>query len=171
MNPKIAGMFSVNLKDQNLNVEKSGERLLINGQSLDWNFQWIDERRILLTKDDRSMEAELISLDRESKSIRVRLGHQVATLQLKDRFDLLLEKTGMTKPGSGKLKDIKAPMPGLILDLKVKPGDTVKKGEVVLILEAMKMENILKSPGDGVVKEVKVQLKESVEKNQVLILF
>jgi biotin carboxyl carrier protein len=62
-------------------------------------------------------------------------------------------------------------MPGLILDLKVAPGDVVKKGDVVLILEAMKMENSIKSPGDGVVKEVKVSLKQSVEKNQVLIQF
>jgi biotin carboxyl carrier protein len=78
---------------------------------------------------------------------------------------------GMNAAGSGILKEIKAPMPGLILDLKVAPGDVVKKGDVVLILEAMKMENSIKSPGDGVVKEVKVSLKQSVEKNQVLIQF
>jgi biotin carboxyl carrier protein len=57
------------------------------------------------------------------------------------------------------------------LDLKVGPGDVVKKGEVVLILEAMKMENSIKSPGDGIVKAVKVSLKQSVEKNQVLLQF
>jgi biotin carboxyl carrier protein len=78
---------------------------------------------------------------------------------------------GMNAAGSGNLKEIKAPMPGLILDLKVAPGDVVKKGDVVLILEAMKMENSIKSPGDGVVKAVNVSLKQSVEKNQVLIQF
>jgi biotin carboxyl carrier protein len=62
-------------------------------------------------------------------------------------------------------------MPGLILDIKVAPGDLVKKGDVVVILEAMKMENSIKSPGDGVVKDIKVALKQSVEKNQVLIQF
>jgi biotin carboxyl carrier protein len=77
----------------------------------------------------------------------------------------------MNAAGSGILKENKAPMPGLILDLKVAPGDVVKKGDVVLILEAMKMENSIKSPGDGVVKEVKVSLKQSVEINQVLIQF
>jgi len=90
---------------------------------------------------------------------------------LKDRFDLLLEKIGMNSTGAGSLKEIKAPMPGLILDLKVAPGDLVKKGDVVLILEAMKMENSIKSPGDGLVKAVNVSLKQSVEKNQVLIQF
>jgi biotin carboxyl carrier protein len=78
---------------------------------------------------------------------------------------------GMNSLVSGILKEIKAPMPGLILDLKVAPGDLVKKGDVVLILEAMKMENSIKSPGDGIVKAVNVSLKQSVEKNQVLIQF
>ena len=78
---------------------------------------------------------------------------------------------GMNSTGAGSLKEIKAPMPGLILDLKVAPGDVVKKGDVVLILEAMKMENSIKSPGDGLVKAVNVSLKQSVEKNQVLTQF
>jgi biotin carboxyl carrier protein len=110
-------------------------------------------------------------VDLEAKTLQIRLGHKTTTILLKDRFDLLLEKMGMNAAGSGSLKEIKAPMPGLILDLKVAPGDVVKKGDVVLILEAMKMENSIKSPGDGVVKEVKVSLKQSVEKNQVLIQF
>ncbi|MDX5338601.1 MAG: acetyl-CoA carboxylase biotin carboxyl carrier protein subunit [Cyclobacteriaceae bacterium] len=164
-------MFSVNLKESTFQVQNSEESLFVNGQALDWDLKWIDERTIHLIRGNESKLAELISLDRETKSIRIRLGHQVATLTLKDRFDLLLEKMGMSAAGSGAVKDIKAPMPGLILDLKVKPGDEVKKGEVVLILEAMKMENIIKAPGDGVVKDVKVSLKQSVEKNQVLIQF
>jgi biotin carboxyl carrier protein len=62
-------------------------------------------------------------------------------------------------------------MPGLIIDLKVKDGDQVKAGDPLLILEAMKMENIIKSPGDATVKSVKVRMGEGVEKNQVLIEF
>jgi biotin carboxyl carrier protein len=59
----------------------------------------------------------------------------------------------------------------LIIDLKVKVGDSVTTGDVLLILEAMKMENILKATGDGVVKEVKAKKGDSVEKGQVLIEF
>jgi biotin carboxyl carrier protein len=66
---------------------------------------------------------------------------------------------------------IKAPMPGLIIDLRVKEGDVVKQNDPLIILEAMKMENVIKSPGDGTVKAVKVQKGNSVEKNQVLIEF
>jgi biotin carboxyl carrier protein len=78
---------------------------------------------------------------------------------------------GMNNGSSGKVNNIKAPMPGLIIDLKVKVGDEVKQNDPLLILEAMKMENIIKSPGDGMVKNVKVKKGESVEKGQVLIEF
>jgi len=62
-------------------------------------------------------------------------------------------------------------MPGLILDVIVKESDLVKKGDPVIILEAMKMENILSSPVDGIVKEIKVNPQQTVEKNNILIKF
>jgi biotin carboxyl carrier protein len=164
-------MFSVILQNASHSVEKTEDLIKVNQKTISWDMKWIGDRKVHLIQGNESIEAELLSIDRETKSLQIRIGHKTATLQLKDRFDLLLEKMGMSTAGSGALKDIKAPMPGLILDLKVKPGDEVKKGDVVLILEAMKMENIIKSPGDGVVKDVKVALKQSVEKNQVLIQF
>ena len=164
-------MFSVILQDSTYSVEKNGCETRVNEQTITWDLKWIGDRKIHLIQGSRSLEAELLAVDLETKTIQIRLGHKTTTILLKDRFDLLLEKMGMNAAGSGSLKEIKAPMPGLILDLKVAPGDIVKKGDVVLILEAMKMENSIKSPGDGVVKEVKVSLKQSVEKNQVLIQF
>ena len=62
-------------------------------------------------------------------------------------------------------------MPGLILKIMAEPGQSIKKGEPILILEAMKMENVIKSPVDGVIKKVLVKEKDSVPKNQVLIEF
>jgi biotin carboxyl carrier protein len=171
VHPKIAGMFSVILQNTTLSVEKTGDSILVNQKPIAWDLKWLGDRNVHLIRGNESIEAELLSFDRETKTIQIRLGHKTATLQVKDRFDILLEKMGMNAAGSGAIKNIKAPMPGLILDLKVKAGDEVKKGDVVLILEAMKMENIIKSPGDGIVKEVKVSLKQSVEKNQVLIQF
>lgn len=164
-------MFSVNLQNTSYSVEKSKDQTLVNQNLLEWDIKWIDEKTVHLIKGNQSIDAELLGLDFETKTIQIRLGYKTATLQLKDRFDLLLDRMGMNSAGTGNVKDIKAPMPGLILDLKVKPGDQVKKGDVVLILEAMKMENIIKAPGDGTVKDVKVSLKQSVEKNQVLIQF
>jgi biotin carboxyl carrier protein len=164
-------MFSVILQDSTYSVEKNGCETRVNEQTITWDLKWVGNRKIHLIQGSRSLEAELLAVDLEAKTLQIRLGHKTTTILLKDRFDLLLEKMGMNAAGSGSLKEIKAPMPGLILDLKVAPGDVVKKGDVVLILEAMKMENSIKSPGDGVVKEVKVSLKQSVEKNQVLIQF
>ena len=158
-------------QNKSYSVEKTDDSLQVNSKSIDWDLKWVSDRKIHLIHENKSLEAELISIDKETKTVQLKLGNKISSLQIKDRFDLLLEQLGMNANASQTLKEIKAPMPGLILDLKVKAGDEVKKGDVVLILEAMKMENILKSPGDGIVKAVKVSLNQSVEKNQVLIQF
>ena len=164
-------MFTVTIQNKSYSVEKTDDSLQVNSKSIDWDLKWVSDRKIHLIHENKSLEAELISIDKETKTVQIKLGNKISSLQIKDRFDLLLEQLGMNANASQTLKEIKAPMPGLILDLKVKAGDEVKKGDVVLILEAMKMENILKSPGDGIVKAVKVSLNQSVEKNQVLIQF
>lgn len=164
-------MFSVILQDTTYLVEKKANDTLVNKKSLNWDLKWISERKVHLIQGSRSLEAELVQVNLEEKSLQIRLGNKTTSIQLKDRFDSLLEKMGMNASLTEKLKEIKAPMPGLILDLLVAPGDLVKKGDVLLILEAMKMENSIKAPGDGIVKEVKVSAQQSVEKNQILIQF
>jgi len=67
------------------------------------------------------------------------------------------------------VNDLKAPMPGLVLDVLVKEGQQIKKGENLLVLEAMKMENNLKALSDAVVKKVNVGKGARVEKNEILI--
>lgn len=164
-------MFTVTIQNNQYSVEKTDKAINVNNQPINWDLKWISERKIHLIHSNQSMEAELISLDHESKTLTIRLNSRTVTLELKDRFDLLLEKMGMDISSTSAITEIKAPMPGLILDLKVKLGEEVKKGDTVVVLEAMKMENIIKSPGDGIVKAIKVSLNESVEKNQVLIQF
>ncbi len=77
----------------------------------------------------------------------------------------------MDNLNANKINEIKAPMPGLVLDIRVAEGDAVKKGDTILVLEAMKMENSIKSPTDGLVKKISVKKGLAVEKNQVLINF
>ena len=71
---------------------------------------------------------------------------------------------------SGNGTNIDAPMPGTIFDLKVKEGDTVSAGDVVLVLEAMKMENELPSPVDGTVTSILVKTGDSVSAGDVLVV-
>ena len=69
------------------------------------------------------------------------------------------------------IEGIDAPMPGAILDVSVKEGDEVKKGDKLIVLEAMKMENVIKSPIDATITAVYVQAGDNVEKNFRLLSF
>ncbi len=67
-------------------------------------------------------------------------------------------------------QDIVAPMPGTVIEILVKPGDSVKADDEVVILESMKMENPICAPAAGTVKEVKVSEQNKVDTNQVLVV-
>ncbi|MHA7131143.1 acyl-CoA carboxylase biotin carboxyl carrier protein subunit [Algoriphagus namhaensis] len=164
-------MYSVNIGEENFLVTRNEEGVLVNETPIPLEIKPLSGRKVHLMHENKSLEAELIHYDAESKSMLLRLGTKQVRMTIKDKNDLLLERLGLNIQASGAVKDIKAPMPGLILELKVKPGDEVKRGDVVLILEAMKMENSIKSPGEGVVTAIKVKLGQSVEKNQILIQF
>jgi biotin carboxyl carrier protein len=78
---------------------------------------------------------------------------------------------GMDKLQGNAMNELKAPMPGMVLKIMVNAGDEVKKGDSLLVLEAMKMENNIKALGDGVVTAIPIKAGDKVEKNQVLIKF
>ncbi|PSL05603.1 acetyl-CoA carboxylase biotin carboxyl carrier protein subunit [Cecembia rubra] len=164
-------MYSVSIKNSVFEVEKSKEQFLVNGKIQDWSISKVRERHYHVLQNGKSFNLEVVQVDQENKTIKLKLNNKPCELTLKDKFDILLEKLGMNMQQQNSAKDIKAPMPGLIFDIKVQEGDVVKKGDPVLILEAMKMENILKSPGDGTIRTIKIKKGESVEKNQVLIQF
>ena len=157
--------------DKTWQVGIKNDTVLLNGAPFNWDISPIGPNTFHIIKDSRSYTAELVSANYEEKTFIFKINGVTQTVSVKDRFDLLLDKLGMSNANTRKVNDVKAPMPGLILEIKVQPGQQVKKGDPIMILEAMKMENILKSPGDGVVKEIKVQEKQNVEKNQVLIQF
>lgn len=143
----------------------------VNGQVLDWDLVDLGGGQFHIRYKNQSYPAEVTRIDRETKTVDVVVrGHRYA-IHLRDDVDVLMEKMGMTAGAGSKINSIKAPMPGLIIDLRVNDGDEVKPGDPLLILEAMKMENIIKSPGSGKVKKVKIRKGDSVEKGQVLIEF
>ena len=73
------------------------------------------------------------------------------------------------QPTASKKDGVKSPLPGVILDIKVKEGDTVKRGQTIIILEAMKMENEIVAPQDGTVASVNVNKGDTVEAGQTLV--
>ncbi|HEY4649971.1 MAG TPA: biotin/lipoyl-containing protein [Pontibacter sp.] len=157
--------------DKTWQVDIQKDAILLNGAPFNWDISPLGNNTYHIIHNYKSYTAELVSADYQAKAFTFKINGITHTLSVKDQFDLLLDKLGMSNANAQKVNDVKAPMPGLILEIKVQPGQEVKKGDPIMILEAMKMENILKSPGDGVVKEIKVAVRQNVEKNQVLILF
>ncbi|MCB0636276.1 MAG: acetyl-CoA carboxylase biotin carboxyl carrier protein subunit [Lewinella sp.] len=128
-----------------------------------------DGRSFHLLVGERAYRAELIRVDYGHKSFAIKVNGSQYNVKLSDAFDQMVDRLGLKAVAGHAAKEIHAPMPGLVLELKVKVGDEVHEGQMVAILEAMKMENVIKSPGDGVVKAVHVQKGAAVEKNALLI--
>lgn len=118
-----------------------------------------------------SYSIELQEADYERKQFTFRLRGQTVTVALKDELDLMVEKLGMAQSVETAITEIAAPMPGLIVGLAVEAGQEIRRGDSVLTLEAMKMENVIKSPVDGTVSVVHVKAGDSVDKNQRLVSF
>ncbi|RAJ96033.1 biotin-dependent enzyme [Larkinella arboricola] len=165
-------MFRASVNDQPpFEIDFSGNQPVLNGQPFAWDVVRLNDRMFHILHQNRSYTAELLHLDPAAKTVTLKINESIHQVQLKDRFDLLLEQMGMSTASLTKINEIKAPMPGLILSLSVQSGDVVRKGDTVLILEAMKMENVIKSPADGTVKTVRISRGQTVEKNQVLVEF
>jgi biotin carboxyl carrier protein len=165
-------MLKVTINEQQtFDIDTNKGEMTLNGQPFQWNLVALGDGRFHILQNDRSYNAEVVEANYAEKSFKVKINQSIYTLSAKDRFDLLLEQMGMNSTAKNKVNHIKAPMPGLIWDIKVQAGHVVQAGDVVLVLVAMKMENALKSPGDGIVKNIKVKQGDSVEKNQVLIEF
>lgn len=164
-------MLHAIVSGQSFDIESEKDVLTVNGQPFDWDLVEVKPGIFHILYQNRSYNAEVLAVDYATKTFTLRLDQHPHTVQIKDRFDQLLDQLGMSNATAVKLNTIKAPMPGLIVAIHVQPGQSVTKGDIVLILEAMKMENIIKAPGDGTVKAVRVAPRENVEKNQVLVEF
>ena len=164
-------MYKAIVNSKSFEIEQMSDDLTVNGEMFQWDLSKISDGYFHILHQQKSYRAEVVKTDVATKTCVIKINGRTYPVELKDKFDLLLEKMGMNSQAASKVNNIKAPMPGLIIDLKVKEGDVVKANDVLLILEAMKMENIIKSPGEGIVKSVKVKKGDSVEKSQVLIEF
>lgn len=154
-----------------IDVEVGEEGYILDGQKYNWDVSLLPDGRYHIILDGKNNIAEILEADHDKKTFRIKFNSSIYEILLLDQFDDLLLKLGMSAVNKTSVKSLKAPMPGMILKIVVQDGETVEKGDVLVILKAMKMENIIKSPGKTRIQKVMVKEGQAVEKNQDLILF
>jgi biotin carboxyl carrier protein len=164
-------MLKVKVNDnKEIEIDLAKKEMMIGGKPVQINVSQISKDKYHLLWNDGSYTIELLGKDDTGKQLTLAVNGKKQQAVIQDEFDELLHKLGMDKLNTNKMNQVKAPMPGLVLKINVAEGDVVKKGDSLLVLEAMKMENSIKATGEGVVKKIIAQPRQAVDKNQVLIV-
>lgn len=161
---KVGDNYNFDISIDKQNIKVNNEELVLDSITLNDNTS-----HVLINNKSYTVEVE--ELDTANKTAIVKVNGKPYSLTIKDQFDQLLQQLGMDNLTANKIQQVKAPMPGLVLNVLVAEGDEIKKGDSLLVLEAMKMENMIKSPTDGIVKKIEIKQGDKVEKNELLISF
>ncbi|MBK8956115.1 MAG: acetyl-CoA carboxylase biotin carboxyl carrier protein subunit [Saprospiraceae bacterium] len=163
-----------------MNAKKnSGFRVHCDGQSFDFDMDHTNlcdlhslvNNKYQLRIENSHFNAQLLESDPQNGIIKLKIGRKKKVIRIENPLAQLIGELGFNKTHSMYDDALVAPMPGLVLDILVKPGQKIEKGDHLITLEAMKMENILRSQHSGIVREISVEKSDKVEKNQTLILF
>ncbi len=146
-------------------------KLSLDGEEVSLDMVAESENSFHVIYENIGYDIYIVDKNETTKTYIISVNGNEYTLQAKSKFDELLDQLGMSNLVEAKADNLKAPMPGLVIDILVEPGNTVLKGDSVLVLEAMKMENNIKSPAEGIIKSIDIKKGQAVEKNQVLISF
>tara|TARA_B100000508_G_scaffold141097_1_gene147087 strand:+ start:199768 stop:200238 length:471 start_codon:yes stop_codon:yes gene_type:complete len=149
---------------------------IIDGEKLEGNFgfsavEWIDERFFTIDYMGEKYHGEVVEAATEDQKLTVKINQRTFEIKKERPIDELIHEMGLDKKKVKKLHQLKSPMPGRILDFSVEVGDEVDEGTPLLTLEAMKMENVIKSEGIGKVKSLAKGKDDVVEKNELIIEF
>lgn len=165
-------MVQAIINDKSIQVEYSDGQVVLDNDTQLLNILRLNNGKNLhLLYNNHSYFIEVLGFNKETKTYTLGFDGKSFEVGIKDRFDQLLHSMGLDSLKSSKVNEVKAPMPGLVLSIKSTIGQSVKKGDPILILEAMKMENVIKSPTDGIIKTINIAEKQAVDKNQILITF
>ena len=137
----------------------------------------LDARRTVLASKPTAETVSVVvdgtphtaTVERDGATTRVWVRGTPIEVEVRTEADLLLERFGLDAGDAAADREIKAPMPGLVLRVLVRPGDAVEAGQGVVVLEAMKMENELSAPASGTVAAVRVAAGDAVGKGDVLV--
>ncbi len=131
----------------------------------------VEANKFHVLRQNISYKIELLSSDFNKKTYSVKVNGTIYRVLISNPLDLLIKEMGFDGGHAKQINAIKAPMPGLILEINVLVGQSVQENDSLLILGAMKMENSFLSPRDGVIKSISVKVGDSVLKGQLLIEF
>jgi biotin carboxyl carrier protein len=131
----------------------------------------VEKNKFHILKNNTPYQAEIIATDFINKTYTVKVNNSTYTVAIANALDMLIKEMGFEVGAAKQVNAIKAPMPGLILEISVEVGQEVKENDPLLILEAMKMENSILSPRNGVIKSVTMSKGAAVEKGALLIEF
>lgn len=131
----------------------------------------IEENHWHVLYNNQSFSIKLINKNLEEQTAEWRINGKTIIAKYQSGLEVLLQSMGLNNQSQKKIKELKSPMPGLIKKIMVKVGDTIQKGDPIVTLEAMKMENILKAPSDAKIAQIKIAEGNAVDKNQVLVIF
>jgi biotin carboxyl carrier protein len=165
-------MYKVKVNDKyNFDIDNNAEGVVVNGDSVTAEIKQLNTNAWHIINNLKSYNAEIVNFNRADKTAEIKVNNNIYKVTAQDQFDILLDKLGLSSLTAAKISDIKAPMPGLVLKVFVGEGMEIKKGDNLFILEAMKMENVIKAPADAFIKTVKIKPGDKVEKGQVLLIF
>lgn len=122
-----------------------------------------------LIAGNRSVNAVITDNEHSEKKLSVEVDGEIFQIEIKEELDQMMEKMGFGLSSNKHIKEIKAPMPGLVLQIAVAEGQEVAEGDKILILEAMKMENSILIHAAAKIKKIMVKAGQAVEKGQILV--
>jgi acetyl/propionyl-CoA carboxylase alpha subunit len=128
-----------------------------------------DEGVYHVLHNGNSIQVKIQTYENEQKKFVLHINGKEVKLQLKEELDILIDQMGFKNIEEAAFKELRAPMPGLVIDVLTENGKEIVKGENLIILEAMKMENIIKADGHATVKNILVKAGDKVDKNQLLL--
>lgn len=159
--------YIVTIDEEEYTIDINDEgHVTLNGERQDINFQGLDGTMVYsLILNGKSYDVD-VNDNQETYQVSIR-GVLYEVLVQDERTRRLAGLKGHAV-ASGEAQ-IKAPMPGVVVDVPVSEGETVSEGDIVVILESMKMQNEFKAPKDGTVHAVRVKAGDKVDQNAVMV--
>ena len=150
-------------------IEINQEEYLLNGEKVNFQLFKTGAHSLHLIRNNKSYSVDVISFTNKKAVLKIN-DHKVE-VEIKNYLEKQISDSQLGQSLDDGIAEVNAPMPGTILDILVKPGQKINKNDTLLILNAMKMENVIKTPMKGKVKTISVSKGENVNKNQLLISF